>query len=199
LTPFQSRHQDRNRFLMGADCSHLSCCSLVGLILFYLRIVHEQFPALKGRKGDTHTPRTLSTEGTRGPRTSPCFDLQKKLVRDLNVIVHQQPAFLEVSPSILKGLAAATPWILVNTCIRTGRSRRGEHLRDGGRRAPFCCSLGLIGAALPNSWSPQVLYIGYPLGHFFVLVLVLLLIYGRKKRATNQRSPKGSFGQPDPS
>ena len=105
--------------------------------------------------------------------------IQKQLV----AVLQSSPTPFSMPPIVLKGLAGAAPWMIVSLLFLVAviRGTSDPNTLFGG--VMFMIIFGLIGMLIPDSLGPNIVYLVYPIGHFFLIAVVLVLWQRFKKKA----------------
>jgi hypothetical protein len=106
-------------------------------------------------------------------------------IRDqLDTVLRQTSLMPAVSPTVWKGIAGAAPWLLLALAF-VPSVRRGESDTAAAIAGVLILAVvfGVLGIVLPTALGPNLLYIVYPLGSFFFIMLIALVWQGARNRA----------------
>ncbi len=98
------------------------------------------------------------------------------LASDLSNFVNRDESKLGVNSTLLRAIAGAMPWLLMCTAYISG-FRKGD---EKATHALLGCMIfafvfGAIGAYIPEFRQQWINYVGYPLGHFFIFVILVMM------------------------
>ena len=102
--------------------------------------------------------------------------------RELLSSSDQSSFILDINPIILKGLAGAAPWILIALAYIPGIFRKEKDSSDAlFGMFIFAVIFGGIGMLIPSSLGYNINYLLYPIGHFLLAVIAILIWQSKKK------------------
>ncbi|MFW2437794.1 MAG: hypothetical protein ACN4GR_00315 [Arenicellales bacterium] len=103
--------------------------------------------------------------------------LKKKIVR----LVNQGSLASPLSPEVVRFFAAFLPWLLFSLMFLSGLPAGDKSSVSGLLGAIlFGVVFSSAGLLLPSTWPPIILYIGYPVAHF-VIIIGSVLVWGKLK------------------
>lgn len=122
---------------------------------------------------------TELSEKIKKENNSKLTDIFEGVTKDLNMYVNHPATAFSIHPAILKGMAAATPWVLmILGFLLTGNTPKEAILGTMVAAIPFTA----IGAYLPDFSYSWINYLLYPIGHFILIVTFVTIWQKRKKR-----------------
>jgi hypothetical protein len=89
------------------------------------------------------------------------------------------PPLLNLSPFLLRGLAAAIPWLIVTLMFLVSVLKGTTPASTVVGGIVFVAAFGLIGALVPDL-GPNFNYVLYPIGHFLLMAVIVVLWQRRK-------------------
>jgi hypothetical protein len=103
----------------------------------------------------------------------------KGITQDLEMQINYSYPVFNIHPTLLKAMAAAFPWaFMLLLFVLTGNTPKETYFGTIALAAPFI----IIGAFLPNYVATWLNYLIYPIGHFTIIIIVVLLLQKRKAK-----------------
>ncbi|HKZ39387.1 MAG TPA: hypothetical protein VJ044_00405 [Candidatus Hodarchaeales archaeon] len=109
----------------------------------------------------------------------------KMIYQDIETELREIVARTSIAPQPssfwLKVLAGASPWLIVMLFFVPGiiRGKHDASVLVGGFM--FAAIFGAIATLVPDSWGSTVQFVWYPIGHFVLMVIVLMIWTIRKR------------------
>jgi hypothetical protein len=101
------------------------------------------------------------------------------ITNDLNLYVNHSGTAFSIHPVVLKAMSAATPWVfMILAFLLSGTTTKQMIFGTLFLAIPF----SIIGAILPDYTHVWINYLLYPVGHFFVIIALILIYQNRKKK-----------------
>jgi len=103
----------------------------------------------------------------------------KAILQDLEMHINYGYQAFNLHPVLLKSMAAAFPWALMLLLfLLTGKTPKETFVGTTFIAIPFI----IIGAYLPTFSNSWLNYILYPVGHFTLIVMAVMILQKRKKK-----------------
>lgn len=153
------------KYLLAGAAVAASCA---GLLTYDRALAADRLATLERSAGLLRQSRELGVTG--GEVAAAAEALRKKALNAME----RAAAPPRLAPHV-KFLAALAPWLLLMFLAGCQAENWFERLTNGTRQLLMAVGFALVGACLPDSPEPWVNLVAYPLGHFAVVLAVLVL------------------------